>query len=966
MKTSIILFSAALLSFSAMSQESKESKNEVSSIYDLMNRRDLNLKTVEKLADEYFKVKGTEKGSGYKQYQRWLFESKFHMDETGNFISPEKEAAAYEKFVQNSASSNNKLLAAPVGSWTELGPFSVNRTGSWAPGFGRIQAIAIHPSNVNVIYVGSPGGGIWKSTNAGGAWLPLTDNDATRMIIYSLAIDPSNQSTVYAGTGENTNRVIKSTNGGSTWTNLGSGPTGDIRKILVHPSNSNIVFAAASNGIYRSTNGGTNWTQVSPTNIEDIEFKPGDPNIMMASGNVVLRSTNNGVTWTLHGAAQGITNSGRTLLAVTPNNSNYVYAVQANGDIFGRLYLSTDGGVSFSTRVIGNTTGRNYFGYFENGTSTNGQARYDMAICVSPTNASEVHIGGINTWKSTNAGTSFFPTSHWDLNNNPNNLGYNHADIHGLEFVGNTLYVNSDGGLYKSTNNGSSYTPISAGLGIKQLYNIANSNTNYNVLVGGTQDNGGVARNSAGVFQDWIGADAFECLVSPTNPSNIWSTIFNGEVRRSTDGGQTQSLLGKFGGSFTTNIAGHPTNENIIYGAGVGVFRSTNGGSTFTKISGTAVDVELEDIAVAPSNPNYIYASRFNTLYVSINGGSTWSAFTQPGNITDIAISPKDATKLWYTTSAGGVYLLTNAGANIANLTGNLPAIAARTIAVDYTSNENLYVGMNNGVYTYSNNDQTWTQVTANLPRVAVNELEVQKSSGRLRAATYGRGIWEYATTVALCATAYEPNNTIAEAKFLFKNTDIYAAITSASDLDHYTINLKSTDNITVRLENLPFDYDLEVLNSAGTSIGTSANGGTTNEIITLNGLAAGNYTVKVFGYQGVNSPNCYFLNVTSSSLFSKGGNIDVIAAEGEQSTIENSILYPNPAKDQLNLDLSGLKDVFSVLIMNKEGFVQKRQDNIGDNKRLNFDVSELPAGIYFVQILSVTKEIKTLKLIKE
>ncbi len=961
MKKEIISLSIVLFSLSSVAQKQTE---KISSIYELMSRRDLNLKTVEKLADDYFKVKGTERGSGYKQYQRWLFESRFHVDKDWNFISPQKEAEAYNQFVQNNATTNNKLLVAPVGSWSQLGPFNINTTSSWAPGHGRLTAMAIHPSNQNIIYVGSPGGGLWKSTNAGAAWQPLTDNNSLWMHIFSIAIDPANQSIIYAGTGNFANQVIKSTNGGTSWTVLGSGPTGEIRKILIHPTNSSIVLVAASNGIFRSTNGGTNWTQVHTNYKEDMEFKPGDPNIVTASGNDVIRSTNNGTSWTTLGTAQGITNFGRTVLAVSSNNANYVYAMQANGNLFGRLYLSTNGGASFTTKIIGNTTGNNFFGYETNGIDVRGQALYDMAMCVSPSNASEVHIGGIITWKSTNAGASFVATTEWLL---PNPTGYSHCDMHGMEFVGSVLYTLSDGGLAKSTDNADNFSFISAGLGIKQIYNLASSPTNFNVITLGTQDNGSSTRNAAGTFVDWLGADGFEGLVSPSNPSNIWGTVQEGIIYKSTDGGQTNIRLANFGGSFLTSIAGHPTNENIIFAAGPsGVLKSTNGGTSFSNISGTSINSVMEDIAVAPSNPNYIYACTGSVIYVTANGGTSWTGYTQPGFVTDMAVSPTTPTKLWFTTNTGGVYLLTNAGANIVNLTGSLPQIGARTIAVDYSTNENLYVGLNEGVYTYSNNDPTWTQITSNMPRVAINELEVQKGNGTLRAATFGRGIWEYTNTIAVCATAYEPNDVTPQ--FMFKNTTVYAAITSATDVDRYLFNLNTTNTITVTLRNLPANYNIELRNSAGTIIGSGTKTGTATETISVNNLAAGNYTLRVFGVSGANSANCYALEVKSTSLSAKSSDPNGNDFEGEVKVLQNgaSVLFPNPASNELNVDLSDFERVSSVLVMTPENSVMLREDNVGDAKGLKFDVSQLKPGIYFVQILSVNKELRTVKFIKE
>src|SRR5688572_28886998 len=149
-----------------------------------------------------------------------------------------------------------------VDNWTPLGRSGWTHTTSCNPGTGRLSAMAIHPSNEAVIYVGSPGGGLWKSVNGGVNWQPLTDNNNLWMSIFSIAIDPLDQNIVYAGTGGNANTVLKSTNAGADWIPVGSGPGGTIRKILIHPSSTNIVFACATNGIWRSVNAGASWTQV--------------------------------------------------------------------------------------------------------------------------------------------------------------------------------------------------------------------------------------------------------------------------------------------------------------------------------------------------------------------------------------------------------------------------------------------------------------------------------------------------------------------------------------------------------------------------------------------------------------------------------------------------------------------------------------------------------------------------------
>lgn len=706
-------------------------------IYALMDRTDIRIQEAERIANEYFQQVGTGRGTGYKQFQRWLFERKFHTDENGNYVQPLTD---WNNYVQ---ATNNMPNAVAAANWVALGPSGWNRTSGWNPGTGRLTFMAIHPSNEQVIYVCSPGGGIWKTINGGTTWAPLTDNNASWMTIYSLTIDPVNQNIVYAGMA-NSVGIIKSTNAGSSWAATGAGPSGNVRKILVHPTSTNIVFAACTNGIWRSTNGGTSWIQVHTGGKEDIEFKPDDVNIMYATGNDMVRSTDNGVSWTPVGAAQGITNTGRTLVSVSIANPNIVYAVQASGSTFGRLYRSVDAGLNFVTTVVGNpASGTNYFGYESNGTGTGGQATYDMAMDVSPVNANDVYIAGIICWRSTNGGTSFTPLTEWFL---PNSLGYNHADVHGLFWINSTIYSLSDGGIYKSTDNGDNWTDLSPGLNIRQFYRMANSPTNSTVITGGAQDNGSVARQASGTWVDWLGADGMEGLVSPTDHLKIWGTSQGGALYRSLNGGNTYSGLGQpSSGQWVTPLWMHPTNETILYGGWTGVYKSTNSGTNWTNLSSGVITTTLSDLAVAPSNPNQIYASTGATLYVTTNEGANWVVRTAPATINDICVDPANPNKIWVAlnSSSNRVMVSTDAGATFTNISGNLPAIVARTVVVDDNVPRNLYVGMNIGVYHKAEPDVNWNNYSDNLPLVAINELEIQQAAGKLRVATYGRGIWE-------------------------------------------------------------------------------------------------------------------------------------------------------------------------------------------------------------------------------
>ena len=689
-------------------------------IFELMERTDMKIQDVEAWADAYFARVGTGQGTGFKQYQRWLYERKFHLDENGYYISAEREDRAYYEAIRAMGIKNRAVM-----NWTELGPQTWTYTSGWNPGNGRLTSVAVNPADTTIIYVSSPGGGIWKTSNGGTNWTPLIDFvNSAWMNIFNLYIDPNSTSTIYASL--SSGGVLKSTNSGSTWTTTGSGPSSS-RQVKVHPSNSSIVFCAANNGIWRSTNSGTNWTQVSTVSTEDIEFKPGNPDVMYASGSTasgcVLRSADNGLTWTVMTSGNGITNVGRTLLAVSAANPNIVYAVQANGSLFGRMYKSTDSGLNYVTTVIGDpASGTNYFGYETNGTGTTGQATYDMAIVVNPLDANEVHIAGIICWKSTNGATSFVAETAWSY---PNSVGYNHADVHALEWINKTMYSCSDGGIYKSTNYGGDWTDLSAGLGIRQFYRIACARTNANVITTGAQDNGSSFRRSNGSWVDWLGADGMDNIISPTNADIAIGTSQYGSIYKTTNAGASRTDLPKpSNGNWVTPLVMHPTSHDTVFGGWTGVWKSVNGGSSWTNISPT-ITVTLDALAVSPANTKYIYASKTNTLYRTNDGGTNWTSVTAPGTITSIFASKNDPSKIWIScnSSTNRIYLSTDMGTTYTNLSSGLPAVAARSVVVDEDAVETIYAGMNIGVYYRDNITNTWTEHGTGLPLVAVNEV---------------------------------------------------------------------------------------------------------------------------------------------------------------------------------------------------------------------------------------------------
>ncbi len=721
-------------------------------IHELIQRNDLTMSQIDSIAEAYFAKAGRVRGTGYKQYERWKYEQQFHLREDGTFINRASESQAYQAILPALRSDFSKERKSPT-PWKELGPSSWTRTSGWNPGVGRLTSVALHPSDEKTIYVSSPGGGLWKTVDGANTWTPLLDSvNSAWMDFFNLCIAPSEPSTIYAGLSDG--GVLKSSDAGITWKACAGGPK-NVKKILVYPSSADTLFVAAENGLFRSINGGANWVISKSGSFQDVEYLSNSPNVIIAStpNNFIARSTDLGTSWTNIKLAS----SGRTLLAVSPSNNNIVYAVQARGNFFGRFYRSEDAGLTFDVMIIGEPkNGTNFFGYSTMATDSAGQATYDMAICVNPKNPDEVHIAGIICWKTLDGGLSFTVETAWNL---PNSIGYNHADVHGLEWINDNIYSVSDGGIYISKNQGNDWKDLSSGLGIRQLYRMACAKTDDNVITGGAQDNGSTFRQTDGSWREWLGADGMDGVVSPTNAAVAIGTSQYGSIYKTTDGGLTQNPLKRptridfnnkevqVSGNWVTPIAMHPNSHDTVYGGWDGVYRSDNGGSKWTKLTKDITTGLLNCLVIAPSDANYIYTANNSRLYRTANGGETWTTSSAAGNITSICVSPQNPEKIWITTAASlnNVKVSTNMGTSYTNISAGLPSIAARSIVVDKERTEGLYVGMNIGVYYKDNVHQKWTIHAPNLPLVAVNEVELQEKSRLVRVATYGRGIWESA-----------------------------------------------------------------------------------------------------------------------------------------------------------------------------------------------------------------------------
>lgn len=447
--------------------------------------------------------------------------------------------------------------------------------------------------------------------------------------------------------------------------------------------------------------------------------------------------------------------SGPKMIGVSANDPTIVYVLEASGGVFGGFHKSTDNGNTFAKL---DHTGKNYFGYSSFADDDSGQAPRDMDIVVNPENAQDVHIAGVLSWRSTDGGVNFNITSQWVPQNAASEgIGYNHADIDIMEFVGNAtdgykLYTGTDGGIFVADDplnvTSSYYRDLTPGLAIRQFYKIGISQTDPVVVSGGSQDNGTSVLGSDGIWRDWLGADGMESFVDKNNSNLLYGTSQGGTLYKSTSGGNGRNWIPSpenKSGNWITPFEQDPILTNVIYTGYDEVYKSINGGDDWVSISQN-FGGNLNHLKIAPSSSLHMYAARGGNLYKTETGGvfGNWDQLSGfSGSINSIAIHPSDPDKIAIaTTDASKVYVSSNGGSTWSSYVLNLPNFSARALVWANNANEGLYLGMNYGVFYIDNTYSEWQPFSNNLPNVIISELEINTADNKIYAGTYGRGLW--------------------------------------------------------------------------------------------------------------------------------------------------------------------------------------------------------------------------------
>lgn len=557
---------------------------------------------------------------------------------------------------------------------------------------GRISSIAVVPGQSEVVYIGSAGGGVWKTVSGGGLVRPVFDDHT--MSIGKVAVAPSEPETVWVGTGEpwprNSvsigNGIYKSTNGGAEWSHLGLENTERIADIVVHPEHPDTVWVAAlgqlwsaneERGVFRTTDGGKSWEKVlyidEHTGAADLSLDAANPDVLYAAmwsfrrqpwtfdsgfnGNSGLyKTTDGGSNWSEIHNGLPEEKLGRMAVAVAPSNSDMVYAsVETKSKDKKGLYRSTDGGMNWKmVNNTFNTTVRPF--YFSN-------------MAVDPSNDSILIKCGLSAIISETAGEQFRSVD-----------GSVHSDAHDIWIDpdnGKHILLATDGGLYESFDRGYTFK-MWMNLPISQFYHVSvDMEEPYNVY-GGLQDNGSwyaPSRKAGGISNaDWqrtFGGDGFYSFRHPTNEDIVFSEYQGGNLARyNKRTGQAKSISPyrsegeeKLRWNWNAPLHLSPNNPDRMYFGAQYLFRSDNMGDSWERIS---PDLTTDD----PEKQR-----QFESGGLSIDNSTAENHTT----IYAIAESPRNPDMIWAGTDDGNLQLTTDGGSNWTNLIGNVPDLPANT-----------------------------------------------------------------------------------------------------------------------------------------------------------------------------------------------------------------------------------------------------------------------------------------------
>jgi len=663
-----------------------------------------------------------------------------------------------------------RIVGEPVPGWRPTDIFRGRSAMNWMPlgprpiegefwsgdsdASGRIVSIAPHPIDQDTAYAAAASGGIWKTTNGGTSWTPVSD-ELSVLNHGCVALDPSTPDTVYAGTGEYTTQstgdgLFRSNDSGASWSQIADttevGST--CSKVIIDPTDSDTIHLTGAIGYARSTDGGATWSLPLPGRASDLAVDPTGALVYVATHSGGLsKSTNGGVSFSP--LTTGLPGAGfsRIILTMAPGTPSTLYAAYVTGGSILGLFKTTNAGTSWSQ-----------LGATPNFASP--QAWYDTFVAVDPSDADTVYAGGVfptyavaGVIKTTDGGSSWndvtCPTGCTNGTGNP------HPDQHTMAFgADGRIWLGNDGGVWTSSDDAATWDNTNSTLAVTQNYTVALHPTDDSMMMTGTQDNGTVGRDTG--MDGWpqvVAGDGGYLAYDFNDPNTRYTTYVFLTVFR-VIGGSVVDISGPWGGdpaNFIAPLVMDPNDASTLAGGTNRIWRTHNadGAATWTAIS-PSLNGNVNAIAIAPGESDSIYAgTSTGRLWVTTDGAS-WAERTSGlpgGSLGDIAVDPDDSARAYvafFNTSGPRVLRTEDRGLNWEDVTGTLvTGAAARALAVEWRNfPPTLYVGSGAGVYWSDDDGASWTKDGSDLPNVNIGDLVIDTATNTIVAGTYGRGAW--------------------------------------------------------------------------------------------------------------------------------------------------------------------------------------------------------------------------------
>jgi photosystem II stability/assembly factor-like uncharacterized protein len=676
--------------------------------------------------------------------------------------------------------------AVRASAWSLVGPVQVLRNDG-TPGNDQtnVYSMAQCAAATNILYCGTEPGEVYRTTDMGLTWQNVSIGENFGSGVTAVVVHPTNGNVVLAGGNAG---IFRSTNGGQNWDNVLPNSNFGVNELLFHPGNPQIVLAATDKGLYRSENGGTDWSQLYSFRAYDVKCNTADPSIMylvMNSPSLNLcqfyRSTDSGANWSLitngwHSSTDPGRNDGGARIAVTPADPDRIYAYLIGeskaGDLgFIGVYRSDNAGLSwtlpngpaggpFSTEHPNLAIGWPGWDYH--------QGFYNCALMASNTDADRILIGGLNLWRSDDAGATFQSVAGYI--GGPLNM---HVDMQDFRAYPSGYWISTDGGMYMGTDGFFDGQPEFRMYGVHGAdYWGFGSGWNEDVLTGGMYHNGNNAYHEnygQGNHLELGGGEAPTGYVNPGKNRRTYYSDIGGRII-------PQELTGQIGyfsygmhpnesywAAESSEMEFHPNCYNIAFiGRDNALWRTDDGGTTFSMMHtfGSNTEHQVKYIEIASDDPQVMYlnqqpvGSNTGILWKTTDGGQNWTSVPLPsGNSRRmlLAISPENHRDLVIAYPGGSngnkVFRTINGGQTWTNITSSLlNGTQVQSLARIAGTQGGIYACTDRAVYYRSDVTAQWVLDNAGLPTYfSSNIARPFYRDGKIRIASYGKGIWESA-----------------------------------------------------------------------------------------------------------------------------------------------------------------------------------------------------------------------------